>query len=152
MRGPAWARAGRTEPVACSIDEMDELITDICNIISDGMMELTRRAERRREELMVQTCPGVPPRMLPENMADLHKICEYVIARNQAFAILDAMSKLARHSAEPLAGSKGILLRTACGSGLVPSEGSRGACRFLSTLDRCERARPPSDSTLVPPL
>ena len=104
MRGPAWARAGRTEPVACSIDEMDELITDTCNVISDGMMELKRRAERRREELMVQTCPGVPPRMLPENMADLHKICEYVIARNQAFAILDAMSKLARHSAEPLCG------------------------------------------------
>ena len=107
MRGPAWARAGRTEPVACSIDEMDELITDTCNIISDGMMELKRRAERRREELMVQTCPGVPPRMLPENMADLHKICEYVIARNQAFAILDAMSKLARHSAEPLCGFEG---------------------------------------------
>ena len=107
MRGPAWARAGRTEPVACSIDEVDELIIATCNMISDGMMELKRRAERRREELMVQTCPGVPPRMLPENMADLHKICEYVTARSQAYAILEAMSKLARHSAEHLCGFEG---------------------------------------------
>mmetsp|Transcript_10115 Transcript_10115/g.26835 ORF Transcript_10115/g.26835 Transcript_10115/m.26835 type:complete len:102 (-) Transcript_10115:121-426(-) len=87
MRGPAWARAGRTEPVAWNIDKVQETTFDVQDFIGNTFKEMGEACKNNK--------------MHPD------KVCDRVIAGKQALAILDAMSKLAWHSAEPYCGFEG---------------------------------------------
>ena len=47
MRGPAWARAGRTEPVAWSIDKVQETTFDVQDFIGGTFKVSTTKVAPR---------------------------------------------------------------------------------------------------------
>ena len=107
MRGPAWARAGRTEPVAWSIDKVQETTFDVQDFIGGTFKVSTTKVAPRVVERSFSTRAQEMGEACKNNKMHPNKVCDRVIAGKQALAILDAMSKLAWHSAEPYCGFEG---------------------------------------------
>lgn len=91
---------GWTHSIAVALETTSNTMGFVSNSLNASRLGLSRAR--------------VPPQRLVENRPVIEKICKTAIASNVAYAVLEAMCKLARHSAEPLCGFEGERPSSCC--------------------------------------